>query len=82
MTVQLGDGWDLGQSQHLRSMCTGGGKNGDPSSSFLQVLQKLYRRQYLEQKIKSEKNDTRGAYNVFIGAYREREGKREDVARH
>lgn len=29
----------------------GGGKNGDPSSSYLQVLQKLYRRQYLEQKI-------------------------------
>ena len=29
------------------------GKNGDPSSSYLQVLQKLFRKQFLEHKIQS-----------------------------
>ena len=49
------------------------GKNGDPSSSFLQVLQKLYRRQYLEEKIELENSSTQAKRKAFMAAYRIRQ---------
>ena len=56
----------------------GGGKNGDPSSAFLQVLQKLYRRQHLEQKIVMDKSETRSAAQAQarMHKYRARKAKR------
>ena len=54
----------------------GGGKNGDPSSAFLQVLQKLYRRQFLERKIQLERSSTRDVYKQYMSAYRERGTRR------
>ena len=50
----------------------GGGKNGNPSSAFLQVLQKLFRRQYLQKKITEENASHVSALKEFAGSHRAR----------
>jgi hypothetical protein len=59
----------------------GGGKFGDPSSAFLQVLQKLYRRQYLQRKITLDNSSTRNMRNAFMKAYRKRVTNRRKAGR-
>ena len=56
----------------------GGGKHGDPSSAYLQVVQKLYRRQYLQTKVSRERRAAAKAYLDDFNARKTRRRRTED----
>jgi hypothetical protein len=70
------------QKRYYMKTNFGGGKNGDPSSVFLQVLQKLYRIQYLQAKVNTSVAAAAGSKKVAatrVAEFRARERARAHV---